>query len=553
MPSTEIQGADSSPQSIPTLPVSSSRDLFAAGVIDQLAGLLPQYLASRRWFRAKARSIEKVSVHDVVPFTQVNSLLILNVHFEDGGCDIYLLPLSLTAAADDSVRNSPASEPLAILRSEDGDERVLYSAFSNPSFRGAILSAIAEEKNFPGREGVFLARRIVGSGTVPEELDPAMDSAVSRAEQSNTSVIYGDKFILKLFRKVEEGINPDIEVGTFLTEHGFANTPPVIGTLEYRRNQGGQPLSAGLLGRFVQNRGDAWKYTLDSLSGFFGRALDKSGGPTGATGQHPFLLADQSVPPHVQELIGPYLASARLLGQRTAEMHAVLAKGNASDFVPEALAADDSARLYGEMQRQADIAFDLLRAKQGSLVSGSAPDARQVLAGEKKVRDRFSGLRDRGIEALRIRFHGDYHLGQVLYTGSEFMIIDFEGEPARPLSERREKGLALRDVAGMVRSFQYAAYAALYGQVAGVDLSRADADLVAKWSAFWYAWVSAAFLRGYFDTAADAAFVGKNREEQHLLLDSFMLHKALYEVAYELNNRPAWVCIPLRGILNLVA
>ena len=553
MASTEIQGADASPVSIPTLSASSASDLTDRNVLDRLASLLPAYLATRRWFRAKARGIEKVSVKDVISFTSANSLLVLDVRYEDGGNDVYLLPLSLTATVDDSVRNSPASEPLAILRTDDGNERLLYSAFANPSFRGAILSAIAEEKSFPGREGELYARRTAGSGTAPEELDPAMDSAVSRAEQSNTSVIYGNKFILKLFRKVEEGINPDIEVGTFLTEHGFANTPPVIGTLEYRHNQSDQPFSAGLLGCFVQNRGDAWKYTLEALSGFFQRALATGEGPESNPEQHPFVLVNAPTPAQGNKLIGHYLDSARLLGQRTAEMHAVLAKGNGADFAPEALSADDSARLHDEMHRQADRAFDVLRLKQFSLPPDSAADARDLLANEEKVRNRFSALRDSRIGAQRIRFHGDYHLGQVLYTGSDFMIIDFEGEPARPLSERRNKDLALRDVAGMVRSFQYAAYAALFGQVAGVDLSSANESLVAQWSAFWYAWVSAAFLRGYFDTAGKAAFVGGSREEQHMLLDAFMLHKALYEVAYELNNRPAWVRIPLRGILNLVA
>ena len=425
---------------------------FEPEVITQLEPLLPSFLVSRRWFRAKARPMKSVAVDDVVPFSSADLLLVLHVNYVDGGMDTYLLPVSMTSAADDSIRNAASTEPMARLRASDGTERLLYSAFSNPSFRSALLAAIAENKSFKGRKGEFIASRTAGSGVSADTLDPAMDSAVSRAEQSNTSVVYGDKFILKLFRKVEEGLNPDVEVGVFLTEHGFANTPPVIGTLEYQSHDGShRSHAAGLLGSYVPNVGDAWKFSLDALSGFFGRAL--------AGGKQP-----ENVP---------------------------------------------SEHLYSEMGRQADAAFSVLHAKLSSLSAAARSEAEELLAKEDDLRARFAHLRDSKIDAARIRFHGDYHLGQVLYTGSDFMIIDFEGEPARPLEERREKSFALRDVAGMVRSFQYAAYAALFGQVAGVELTSVDPELLVQWAAFWYAWVSAAFLKGYFETGGNAVFLAQ--------------------------------------------
>ena len=164
-------------------------------------------------------------------------------------------------------------EPIAVLRAKEGPDRVLYSAFANAAFRGALLTAIASSQNFSGKQGTFSAQHIEAPAAGAPDLNPQLDSSVSRAEQSNTSVIFSDQFILKLFRKVEPGVNPDVEVGAFLTEHGFANTPAVLGTLEYRKGAENSPYSAGLLQKFVVNHGDAWNYTLDSLGGFFERAL----------------------------------------------------------------------------------------------------------------------------------------------------------------------------------------------------------------------------------------------------------------------------------------
>jgi maltose alpha-D-glucosyltransferase/alpha-amylase len=222
-------------------------------------------------------------------------------------------------------------------------------------------------------------------------------------------------------------------------------------------------------------------------------------------------------------------------------MHAALAEPDGPEFTPEPFTHEDAEKLYQEMLGQADITFELLRRKQPVLTGEAAADAQQLLRIEHNVTERFSALRNQPIQALRIRYHGDYHLGQVLYTGSDFMIIDFEGEPARPLAHRRMKTLAMRDVAGMIRSFQYAAYSAL-----PPSSPTESAD-------YWTVWASAAYLNGYFSEAADQPFVPRDTDERRILFDAFLLQKALYEVAYELNNRPDWVKIPLRGILRLMS
>lgn len=537
-------------QHLPVLPGGSSQAPLTPELLEKLSAILPGYVASRRWFRSKARQIRAVTVQDLVPFGgQHLSVLLLAIEYTDGAGDTYVLPVTV-ATGEAAANLTDAAEPIATLQLSNGQTGVLHSALTDPEFRSQLFQAIAKGASLSGSNGAFVAVKTPVPSYADANLEQTPESFVSRAEQSNTSIIFGDQFILKLFRKVEAGINPDIEVGRFLTEHRFANTPAVLGTLEYRSGEG-QVFSSGILQPFIRNQGDAWKYTLEELSGYFQRALAQ-GGPMSTPTVHPLELMEQEVPADVAQLIGRYLQSASLLGRRTAEMHQSLGSDRSDpEFAPEPFTNADGQKLYREMHAQADTAFSVLRSKAGQLQGSAAEHAQELLAAEEQIRSRFAQLQNSRITAERIRFHGDYHLGQVLFTGSDFMIIDFEGEPARPLSERREKTIGLRDVAGMVRSFQYAGYASLFGQVPG--LPEGNRNMIEAYAGLWYAWVSATYLRGYFATARNASFVPETQSESRLLLDAFLLHKALYEVAYELNNRPDWVVIPLRGILSLLS
>lgn len=530
---------------LPLITVDSWDELFEQRGLYQLEPILPHFITGRRWFRSKARAIKCIAIEDAIPIREADScLLVLRIQYADEGRDYYLLPVSAAERGD-------GDEPLATANGRDGSQRVLFDALSNPNFRQAVLSAIIREEKIGGRDGDLVAKRT--SAWRDDAGAQTSESFVSRAEQSNTSIIYRDHYILKLFRQIEPGVNPDIEIGTFLTEHGFEHTPAVLGTLIYRAKGGDAVVeyAAGILQEFVANRGDAWKYTLESLSGFFGRALARE--PETAPAQHPLDLMNEPLAESARELLGKYADSARLLAKRTAQMHAILAQGDTPDFAPEPFRQPDAEKLYQEMLGQADITFELLRRKPLSSGDEIGRDVHRLLQSEHRITERFSALRGRHFDAVRIRHHGDYHLGQVLYTGSDFKIIDFEGEPARPLAARRTKTLAMRDVAGMIRSFQYAAFAALFGQVAGVPTGPASARAVESWAACWTAWVSAAFLKAYFDEAGGRAFVPRDPEERKVLFDAFLLQKALYEVAYEVNNRPDWLRIPLRGILTLVS
>ena len=517
---------------------------------DKLAKILPDYVAGRRWFRAKTRTIRCIEIEDAFAIEGSEAhLLILKIGYADGGAEEYILPVAMAAG-----EGQERVEIIARLIFQNGEAGIVYSALEDETFRTALLNAIVRQIGIEGRNGMLIASC---TSALSERSGAAamskLTSFVSKAEQSNSSIIYDNRYILKLFRKLEAGINPDVEIGQFLTEHRFAHTPAALGSLEYRDKRDEEVRAAGILQQFVPNRGDAWKFTLDCLGESFAKALARKRPPPERWTEHPLGLIGQEIPSEVRSFIGTYLESAALLGKRTAEMHTVLADQNGGpDFKPESFTAADGNRLHTDLIGQADMAFELLRRKQAVLTGRVAERARELLRIEHSVTERFTAIRDHPVSAMRIRHHGDYHLGQVLYSGHDFMIIDFEGEPARALTERRAKALAMRDVAGMIRSFQYAAFAALFGQVPGVPSEPEAASLVETWAAAWNAYVSSTFLRAYFEQARDQLFVPAGWQERRILLDAFLLQKALYEVAYELNNRPDWLAIPLRGILTLI-
>ena len=278
-----------------------------------------------------------------------------------------------------------------------------------------------------------------------------MEPIPLRAEQSNTSIAYADRLILKLFRRLGEGLNPDLETGRFLTDlTNFPHIAPVAGSLEYRRGRTQESATLGIVQGYVPNQGDAGSFTLDSLANYFERAL-AYGEDADIPAESPLKLKDEELPAMAVETIGPYLESARLLGQRTAELHLALSSvPTVAAYAPEPFTDHYRRSLYQSMRNLTGQVFTLLRQRSGNLPPEVRPDAQKVLGLRGEIINDFQRLITQNPRAARIRCHGDYHLSQVLYTGSNFIIIDFEGEPASPISERRLKRCPLRDVAGML-------------------------------------------------------------------------------------------------------
>jgi maltose alpha-D-glucosyltransferase/alpha-amylase len=549
---------------VPTITVTGSWDsIFRGRGKAAIEAVLPHYLKARRWFGGKARAIRSARVVEAIPIAKArvrpNSYLaLLRVDYFEGEPETYALPLTFAVGGrgDRVLSEFPQAAVVRLRMERDDEEGLVFDALWEETFCETLLGAIAGHRRFKGAEGEITAwstrvfRRTRGPGDEP------LEGSVLRAEQSNTSIIYGDRLILKVFRRLGEGINPDLEIGRFLTEKApLAHIPPVAGFIEYRRGRG-EPITLAILHGLVPNEGGAWEYTLDELERYFERVLTAQPETEEVPPPAKSLLdlAEDEPPQLAIDLIGPYLESARLLGQRSAELHVALASNlDDPDFVPEPFSPLYQRAVYHSMRTLTGQVLQLLRGHLQHIPEALRDQAQQLLGLEEAILKRFGAILGRKITGTRIRCHGDYHLGQVLYTGRDFVIIDFEGEPARPLSERRIKRSPLRDVAGMLRSFHYAAYAALVNHDASGSVRQEDIAALEPWSRFWHRWVSAAFLKAYLAGAVQVPFLPEGREELQALLDAYILEKAIYELGYELNNRPDWVRIPLQGILDLAA
>lgn len=533
--------------------------IFEGEARGNLEDCLPDVLKSRRWFSGKARAIQSVQIIESVPILSRLStvaLLFVRVEYRDGAPETYAFPVTAALGEQaDQIRQYLPGTIVTTLKVRMNDREqtgVLYDALWNPDFSKTLLSAIGQGGRFTGETGTLIASSTQAYGKLISG-EAALEPAVMKAEQSNTSVAYGDRLLLKVFRRVENGVNPDLEIGRILTTMNFPHSPPVAGSIEYIRANG-ETVTVAILQGFVHNQGDAWKYTLEAFDRYLVRCRAQ---PTGREYElilnEPLLeMVQKDIPAFARDLIGPYLDSASRIGQRTAELHVALANVQDNpDFTPEPFSLEYRRSRYESMCRLASQTCLLLKGRLNDLPSETEQEARRVVSDEPRIQDRFRAFLELETPALRTRCHGDYHLGQVLWTGQDFLISDFEGEPARPLSERRMKHTPIVDVAGMLRSFQYAPYAALSCQQSNF-LAEGAGGRLDPWIRFWYGWVSVVFLKAYLGIAERASFWPGSQAEFQVLLDAHLLEKAVYEIGYELNNRPDWVRIPVRGVLEIL-
>ncbi|MBP7147946.1 MAG: maltose alpha-D-glucosyltransferase [Acidobacteria bacterium] len=528
---------------------------------DELLAALAAHLGRARWFGGKARTLLALRIGERLELaagdeTGTAQLVFAGVQYADGDPETYLLPLAF--AAGERARRLEAEKPTAVIAHAvlGGEAGCLYDPSGEPGFGAALLEIVVRRRRARGALGELRGTATRALARILPAGQDAPPPSVVRAEQSNTSIVYGDRCILKLFRRLEAGVNPDLELGRHLTEHGlFANTPRTAGAIEYHRGHE-EPWSLAILQQFVPNQGDAWRFTRDALGRFFERVMtrQREGAPEQLLGPGS-AAALAAAPPQAGEfeLLGTYHDPAALLGRRTAEMHRALARaGDDAAFAPEPFSQLYQRSLYQSLRNLTGRVFQLLHRGAAGLPDDARENAEAVLGTEREILRRFARLNGPKIDALRIRTHGDYHLGQVLYTGGDFFVIDFEGEPARTLSERRIKRSALRDVAGMMRSFHYAADVSLREHAAHGVVSAADLPRVLRWADAWHFGAAVAFLRGYLEAAGDLALAPRDPGQRELLLEVFLLEKAVYELGYELNNRPLWAGTPLRGILQLL-
>lgn len=474
---------------------------------------LRSFLERQRWFGGKARAIASADLVDAVEIADRAWVANILVAFETGAPQEYVLPLAVVEGR--TAETLRGERPEAVLAMLDTG-RMLVDGVFDDSLCAALLDTIQGGREIRSRGGAWTPGA--------RQNEPVRADQIRRTapDQSNTSILFGDAAILKLFRRVEFGPNPDVEIGAFLTSLGFPQVPRALGTLEYVR-EGGPPAAVAMLQEFVVNRGNGWQVMLDELAALSDAAHDPD--------DQPLRRAD---------------ALSALLGRRTGELHVHLASGKDAAFVPEPFQGPVLERAAEAMRIRADAHLELLSSSLPRLDGSTRARATQLLDSRDAILDVFTtmaGLPDAG---QRIRCHGDYHLGQTLVTDDDVVILDFEGEPARPLAERREKSSPLRDVAGMLRSFSYAATTAARSR------TGAAGTVTGAWQA-WEAGAAHLFVSAYLEATADAAFLPTERRHRDALLRAYVVDKAIYEVGYELNNRPDWVAIPLGGVLRCLA
>jgi maltose alpha-D-glucosyltransferase/alpha-amylase len=462
--------------------------------------------------------------------------------------EVYQIPLAVASGAQaDELR---VNSPRAVIASLDNRQKgpVLFDATADEGFRKALLRMVVES-DATGVKGEDQA--LLGTHSREVDVKPLLEasSKVGSAEQSNTSLIFDDLAILKLFRRLGPGENPEVEMTRFLTETAhFQHIPAYLGDLHRVSDRA----TIASLQAFARNQGDGWAWTLEELARYYESVVGcpaplSVGGPATLESMH-------EVPLEAKEHAGLYLDAAHLLGRRTAELHLALAtQTNDVAFEAEPFTREDLATERERIEQQVTSALAALErtltTSELELTQETVKRVQELLARRGSVKERLAELSGDPVRfGQRIRIHGDLHLGQLLRARTDFLFVDFEGEPARSLEERRRKQSPLRDVAGMLRSFSYAAQAALGRHI---QRRQEHSSTLEPWAALWERSVSGEFLRGYRDTMGDSPLLA-SAEKAQVLLRSLLLEKACYELAYELNNRPTWLYIPLAGVRELL-
>ena len=532
------------PEALPELVTFVLRDGPAEILNQPLRGtlegeVLPAYLPIRRWFAAKDRRISKAQVFYVAPIpgTEV-AFSTVEVSFSDGETARYALPVGI---AWESATLPALPQQLALARVRRG-RRVgfLTDAFALEAFARGVLAGLRDSASIDTDSNAAHGRLMFRPTSKMQQMQIADDAPIQwlSAEQSNSSLTVNDTAVIKLVRRIEPGIHPETEMTRYLTEVGYANTAPLLGDV-VRIDEAGDENTLVIVQGYLYNEGDAWRWVTDYLH----RNVDEfsvSGGDENTA--------------KIESAVEGYAAYAANVGQRLAELHAALAQpSDNADFAPEAAGPEDFKRWADEAAEQLGTALDLLATRR------EWPDdvTRDLAAGLVSRRDAIlksvRGVAKLKGHALRTRIHGDFHLGQVLVSKGDSYIIDFEGEPKRPLEERRRKTTPLRDVAGLLRSLDYAVASVAGLEARGdpnrpVDASRDRAQaLLTRFAAAG----ESAFLQRYREVATQSAHPWSSSETESALLDLFLLHKAAYEVGYEAANRPGWLGLPVRGLARL--
>jgi maltose alpha-D-glucosyltransferase/alpha-amylase len=497
---------------------------------------LPRFMAAQRWYAAKGEAVRRASLVDHAVWEQDSAswfVALFRAEAESGDSAVYFAPLSLVWEHDSEERQRGLL-PVSVARvRQQARVGILGDALADEMFCRAVVEAIGAGRELAGAAGTIRFVPTAAFRTLAGDTTAELAVRPSSVQGSNTAIVIGERMFLKAFRRLHPGESPEVEMGRFLTEVAhFPNFVPVAGAVEYVPHDGAM-MTLAVLQAYVENQGDGWTYTMSYLERYLEECRRSTEPPASPADLH-----------------GGYLALAQMLGQRTAELHRALSTASGDPaFEPEPVGPGEITTWMQRVRHEADATLDLLQQRIDTLSDDARTQASALLARRDAVHRRIGECAPEGTEILKTRYHGDYHLGQVLLCQNDFIIIDFEGEPGRTLEDRRRKHLPLRDVAGMLRSFSYAACATLSRMTS--EWSE-DAALIEPLVREWETQVSHVFLQAYEAYVRDSGIYSDWARARELL-NLFVIEKSFYELRYELNNRPLWLPIPLKGILDLVA
>jgi maltose alpha-D-glucosyltransferase/alpha-amylase len=526
---------------------------------DDLEAVLPAALQHRQPGGAR-RAITGCRLLDALPFTAGGvdvRLAFVKVEYAAGVPDTLLLPLTLVPADAVDALLAPLAQ-VGVARVRGPNPGVLVDPLAVRPYVDALVEAARVGRTVPTPHGPFAAVALDGFDGLAAPADGDGPPTLVRGDRNNLSLVINPRLVLKTYRRSEDGTNPDLEVGRFLSERQrFAGIARIVGYIEHRR-RGGEPMTLGVFREFVSNQGDAWQHTLDQLSRFFERVAARSREQPPAPPPAPVIgPADGHGPDEWAELVGPYLSTARTLGRRTAELHAALA-GDPADlaFAPEEFSKTYRRSLYQEMRNHAARLHARVTAGGADWPDRVRQLAANVAHQQAAILDRCRDVLDPTLTGCRVRVHGDYHLGHLLYTGKDFVLLDFEGDGSKTVGERRIKRSPFKDVASLVRSLDYAVGVALNGlsddrgRTPGV-IRPEDAAALQPWADSWRTRVAREFVGAYLE-AVPPRLVPADDVSRSKLLAALMLERAMQEAEYDLDRRPEWAVIPLTAVLRLL-
>ncbi len=530
------------------------KDLISGSLQKRLEkDVLPWYLSRQRWFARKSARITGTRIIDWTPIkipAEEGGIFIVEVETSDGIKDEYALHLALASGyrSKQIIEHTP-EHVLADIRCRS-ESFAVYEATQSDAYCRTLLGAINSNKKIPSQHGALEFEKTSVYGKLAGNKSGLNIKRLS-SEQSNSSIIFGEEFIMKLYRRLQPGVNPDYEVGRFLAEKtSFRHSPAVAGSITYTEEKSKDLYMVGLLQQFLSNQGDGWSYSIEELRRFYERAETHSymlGSLVEKKGSLQQLV-NREIPEEAESMLGIYLSEVTGLGRRTGELHVALASDKKDPaFKPEKMTKEEVAQTIAEIQRNIEQTFSLLQSRRASVNTDLQPKVDELIAYKPQLLTLVEQLKLARTDLIKTRCHGDYHLGQVLNAFGDFIILDFEGEPGRSLAARVQKQSPLKDVAGMLRSFSYASYASLF------IFAHNRSDELEKfipWAQVCETWVSVAFMQGYLASTQGQPFLPPTESEIFEMLLPFLIDKAVYEINYEVNNRPDWLGIPVTSLLE---